>query len=613
MLTEKKYMRKTKLYYCLAGLLVGITLLQTACAQNLHAVNASILAEKNLIEKSTVLLNNDQQLIPLQNLDQTKVASVHFSYAYATVFDSLLNKYTKVQAFNGNEYSGAKNLNDLTDDLKMYNTIVVELTDMEANNQQLINFINGNKKLKNVIIVLFGKGVALTAFDSVTAPIIWSERQSEQSASYAAQVIFGGIAVTQKLPKNFSVKYKSGMGSFTVKTRLQYTVPEDAGVNSNELLAIDDIAREAIREHATPGCVVLVAKGGKVIFNKAYGYHTYDNLMPDKITDIFDLASMTKVSATTMEAMKLTGEGKLNLDSTLGYYIAKARPTNKNDIKVRELLLHEAGLIPDIATFTKVKPTDHSVDSSAAFPTKVNDNYFLRKNYFNDVMYPDMLNSPLRTRGKYVYSDLSMLFMKEVEENITSTPINVYVQQQFYTPLGMQTAGFLPLYRFKPEQIIPTENDVDRHELLDGYVHDPTAALLGGVAGHAGLFASSNDVGILYQMVLNGGTYGGTQYLKPEIVKQFTAKYSDNSRRGLGFDRWDPNVSLGYPSKLASPETFGHTGYTGTCIWVDPKSDLVYVFLSNRVNPKVSDKLSQLKIRGRIQDAVYQAIAKGVN
>ncbi|MEO6522982.1 MAG: serine hydrolase [Mucilaginibacter sp.] len=603
-------MKRIKLYNTLAALLIGGTLLQTACAQNPHAINATILMEQSQIAKSTVVLNNEQQVIPLQNLDMAKVASVHFSYAYATAFDSILNKYVKVQAFNGNPYS---NLNVLSDDLKLYNTIIVSLTDAETGNPQFIDFINSNQKLKNVIVVVFGKGKALGPLDGVNAPVVWSEKQTALSASYSAQVVFGGIAATQKLGSNFSAKYRAGTGFTTVKTRLQYTVPEDAGVNSNNLTAIDDIAAEAIRERATPGCVVIVAKDGKVIFNKAYGYHTYENAMPDKITDIFDLASMTKVSATTMEAMRLTGEGKMNLDSTLGYYIAKAKNTNKSNITVRSLLLHEAGLIPDIATFTKVKPADHAADSSAAFPTRVNDGYYLRKNYWNDVMYPDMFNSPLRTPGKYVYSDLSMLFMKEVEENITQTPLNVYVQKQFYTPLGMQTAGFLPLYRFGRDQIIPTEDDrTDRHALLHGDVHDPTAALLGGVAGHAGLFASANDVAILYQMVLNGGTYGGTQYLKPEIIKQFTVKYSANSRRGLGFDRWDPDLSLEYPSKLASPETFGHTGYTGTCIWVDPKSNLVYIFLSNRVHPKVSNKLSTLKVRGRIQDAIYGAIAKGL-
>jgi CubicO group peptidase (beta-lactamase class C family) len=605
-------MTKTNITNYLAVLIIGLTLLQTACAQNPHGPNSAILAEEKLIEKNLVLLNNQQNIVPIQNLEQAKVAAVHFSYGYTTVFDSLLNKYTKVQSFNGNEYAGVKNLNDLADDLKMYNTIIVELTDVETNNQAMIDFINSTAQIKHVVVVMFGKGVALTPLNNVSAPIVWCSTQTPVSAAYAAQVVFGGIAVTQKLSQDITPKYAAGTGFITIKTRLRYTVPEAVGLNSNDLLGIDDVAKEAITQHATPGCVVMVAKDGMVIFNKAYGYHTYDKTMPDKITDIFDLASMTKISSTTMTAMKLTGDGKMQLDSTLGYYLPKTRGTNKSDIKLRELLLHEAGLIPDIPTFGKIKPSDHSVDSSAAFPTKVNDNYFLRKNYFNEVMYPDMLNSPIKTRGKYVYSDLSMLFMKEVEEHITSTPINVYVQQAFYKPLGLQTAGFLPLYRFSKDQIIPTEDDPDRHELLDGYVHDPTAALLGGVAGHAGLFANSNDLAILYQMVLNGGSYGGTQYLKPEVVHQFTIQQSDISRRGLGFDRWDPNISLAYPSKLASPETFGHTGYTGTCVWVDPKSNLVYIFLSNRVNPKVSDKLSQLKIRGRIQDVVYGAIAKGL-
>ena len=314
-----------------------------------------------------------------------------------------------------------------------------------------------------------------------------------------------------------------------------------------------------------------------------------------------------------MEAMQLTDQGKLNLDATIGDYLPIARQTNKNDIHIRELLEHQAGLIPDIPTVEAVKPLDHSVDSSAAYPTKVNDYYYLRKDYFKDVMWPKMLNSPLRTRGQYVYSDLSMVFMQQILETLTSTPENVYLQQHLYDPLGMQTAGFLPLYRFAPNQIIPTEDDRKyRHALLDGYVHDPTAALMGGVAGHAGLFASANDVAILFQMALNHGTYGGVQYIRPETVDLFTAKQSPVSRRGLGFDRWDPILDHNYPSKLASPDTYGHTGFTGTCVWVDPKVNLVYVFLSNRVNPNVGSKLSSLNIRPRIQDVIYEAIAKGL-
>jgi CubicO group peptidase (beta-lactamase class C family) len=206
-----------------------------------------------------------------------------------------------------------------------------------------------------------------------------------------------------------------------------------------------------------------------------------------------------------------------------------------------------------------------------------------------------------------------MIFMQQIDETLTSMPENVYVQQKFYDQLGMQTAGFLPLYRFPQNQIVPTEDDREyRHALLDGYVHDPTAALMGGVAGHAGLFASANDIGILFQMLLNRGRYGGEVYIKPETVDLFTAKQSAVSRRGLGFDRWDPILSNNYPSKLASQQAYGHTGFTGTCVWVDPSVNLVYVFLSNRVNPNVGSKLSSLNIRPRIQDAIYTAITKGL-
>ncbi len=597
----------------MALVLSGFALFNTACAQVPPLSGQNYVAEERLVQNSTVLLNNAKYMIPLQKLEDLKIASVHFTNQYSTAFDSLLNKYTKVQAFDGSTYTGVKNLTNLANDLKWYNTIILQVNDADLNNTALIGFINTTQKTKSVIIAAFGNGALLTKLNDVTVPVIWSERVSVVSASYAAQAIFGGVSITQKLTKTYSPVYSTGMGFTSQQIRLQYSVPEDWGIKTENLDGIDKIAREAISEHATPGCVVLVAKDGKVIFNKAYGYHTYDNAMPDKLTDIFDLASMTKISATTVAAMQLFDQGKLSIENTLGDYIPLAVKSNKNDVKIREVLLHQAGFIPDIQSFEKVKPSDHSTDSSAAYPTRVSDHYFLRKDYYKDVMFPEMLNSPLKTRGQYVYSDVSMLFMQEVIENITSIPENTYVQQQFYTPLGMQTAGFLPLYRFNANQIIPTENDQEyRHSLLDGYVHDPTAALKGGVAGHAGLFASANDVAILYQMLLNKGSYGGVQYFKPEVVDLFTTKQSPVSRRGLGFDRWDPIADRHYPSKLASDQTFGHTGFTGTCVWVDPKYKLVYIFLSNRVNPNVGSKLSSLNIRPRIQDVVYEAIGKGM-
>ena len=606
------YMRKNK-FSAWPFILSGLILFTSACAQNPPLTGQNYVNEEKLAIESTVLLNNAAYLVPIQNLDKMKIASIHFSNPNAAVFDSLLNKYTSVAAFNGNTYSGIKTLDNLSSDLKFYNLLIIQLDDADVNNPLILNFITANQKLKNVIIALSGNSVSLAKLNTTAIAVIWCRRVSPVSAMVTAQALFGGIAVTQKLNSDISALYRAKMGFTTTKIRLQYTVPEDAGIKTNDLNGIDNIAQEAIAAQATPGCVVLVAKDGKVIFNKAYGYHTYSKNLPDKLTDIFDLASVTKVSATTMEAMQLTDQGKLNLDSTVGDYLALARKTNKNDIKVRELLLHQAGLIPDIPTLDQVKPSDHTADSSVAYPTKVNDNYFLRKDYFEDIMWPAMLNSPLKTRGQYVYSDLSMCFMQQIEETVTALPLNVYVQHQFYSPLGMQTAGFLPLYRFAPSQIVPTEDDqVYRHALLDGYVHDPTAALMGGVAGHAGLFASANDMAILYQMMLNRGTYGDVLYIKPQTVDLFTAQQSAVSRRGLGFDRWDPLADHHYPSKLASPQAYGHTGFTGTCVWVDPKYNLVYIFLSNRVHPNVGSKLSSLNIRPRIMDVVYEAIQKGM-
>ena len=607
---EKWFMRGNKRLFYVS--LFCLILLNTACAQP-HLSGQNYLSEEKLAGQSTVLLNNGSCLIPLQNLDKNKIASINFTNPNSSGFDSLLNKYAKVVSFYGGAYTGTKTLDDLSFDLKLYNTLIVQLTDADVDNPLILDFININQKIKTVIVALFGSGSSLVKLTNFDTPVIWSSRVSPVSAFFSAQAIFGGVAITQKLSADLSLQYKRNMGFTTTRVRLQYTVPEDAGINSNNLSAIDDIANEAIANHAAPGCVVLVVKDDKVIFNKAYGYHTYDKVLPEKLTDIFDLASMTKISATTVETMQLYDKGKLNLDSTIGDYLAVARKTNKNDIRVREVLTHQAGLIPDIPTFEIIKPTDFSNDSSTTYPTKVNEGYYLIKDYFNNVMWPEMLNSPLKTRGQYVYSDLSMCFMQQIVETLTATPENVYVQQQFYNPLGMQTAGYLPLDRFDPDQIVPTEDDQKyRHALLDGYVHDPTAALMGGVAGHAGLFASANDVAILYQMLLNRGTYGNISYLKPETVDLFTARQSSLSRRGLGFDGWGPDSTRHYPSKLASQQVYGHTGFTGTCVWVDPKYNLVYIFLSNRVNPTISNKLLNLNIRPRIQDVIYEAILKGL-
>lgn len=584
----------------------------SACAQD-HQKNEDLLKVNTNILQHTVLLNNQQNMIPLTSLEKKNIASVSLGFSFQSISDSLLNKYAKVTSFSAAKYGNAPELLKLEDDLKFFNTIIISIQDLETTQPKYINFINSLAKTKSVIIALYGQQTNLVPFDSLSAPIIWTQDKSIQSATLIPQIIFGGIAASNKLTRNISGKYLAGSGYTTVVTRLKYTVPEDAGVNSDNLREIDHITAEAIAARAAPGMVVLVAKDGKVIFNKAYGTHTYGGA-PDKVTDIFDLASITKITATTPMVMRLVEQNKLKLDTNIGAYIALARPTAMNEIPVRDVMLHQAGFIPYIAFHDGVKATDHSPDSSEAYPTKVADGYFIRKDYFKDVMWPQMLNAPIRTRGKYVYSDISMYVMKDIVEHISGEPLNVYTAENFYAPLGMQTAGFLPRNRFSRDQIIPTEDDTYfRKTLLVGYVHDQGAALVGGVSGHAGLFASTNDMAIMYQMLLNKGTYGGQTYFKPGTVENFTAQQSNVSRRGLGFDRWDPNLAKKYPSSTASSQTYGHTGYTGTAVWVDPARGLVYIFLSNRVNPSVTNKLVSMGIRSRIQDVINQAIDKGMD
>lgn len=583
-----------------------------ACAQE-HKQNEQILMVSNVIADNTVLLNNQENTVPLLNLDKKNIASVSLGFTNQLVFDSLLNKYAKIGLFSSADYSTSATLNDLEDDLKYFNTVIITLPSAAVNDSRNLNFILSIAKSKQVIVALFGEGRALNILDGLKAPIIWTEQNTPVSAGIIPQMIFGGMAVSHKLNSNFSPKYTVGTGYTTNAVRLKYTLPEDANVNADNLKEIDNIAMEAIQARATPGIVVLVAKDGKVIFNKAYGNHTYDKAYPDKLSDIFDLASLTKTTATTPTIMRLVQEQKLNLDTNIGTYIPKARTSPMNNIKVREVMLHQAGFIPYIPFHDNIKPGDYSRDSSTAYPTKVADNYYIKKNYFKDVMWPKMLNSPIKTRGKYVYSDISMYVMKEIAERISGIPLDQYVQENFYKPLGMQTAGFLPRNRFPKEQIVPTEQDTYfRKTLLQGYVHDQGAALAGGISGHAGLFASANDVAIIYQMLLNKGSYGGQQYFTPQTVDLFTAKQSDVSRRGLGFDRSDPDLTKKYPSETASPQTYGHTGYTGTCVWVDQSRGLVYIFLSNRVYPAVTDKLSTMKIRGRIEDVINKAIDKAL-
>ncbi len=585
------------------GLLFGIFLVCFLDRQCLHAQQPSWQPNR------TVLLNNHGQVIPLRDLENRTIAYLgHLQDIPFAAFGDRLARYAPIGRFA--LPTRPDTYRTLDEELKFYNTIVLALNAADLEDKRLLQFVATQSVGKQVILSIFGADAKLGALDWVHYPILWNPQASESAAFNAAMSVFGGIACTARLPHSFSARYATGAGFTTQQTRLEYTEAALPGIDRVQMGAhIDAIAEEAIRQRATPGAVVLVAKGGKVIFEKAYGHHTYTGGRPTQVSDIFDLASVTKIAATTPAIMRLVERGVIELDSTMGYYLSQAQETNKNRTKLRDVMLHEAGFIPFIPFYREMKPGDLSTDSSATHPVKIADGCYIRTGYYRDIMWPTMLHSPLKAKGTYVYSDISMYVMKEVAEYQTGIPIEDYVQQEFYRPLGMQTTGYLPRQRFPKERIVPTEDDkVFRKTLLQGYVHDQGAAMAGGVAGHAGLFATANDLAIYGQLLLNRGEYGGERYFKAETVDQFTSRQSATSRRGLGFDRWDADTTKQYPSKRASDATFGHTGYTGTCIWIDPKEQLIYIFLSNRVNPVVSNKLSDLSIRGRILDAVYEAI-----
>ncbi|MNG57427.1 putative penicillin-binding protein PbpX [compost metagenome] len=546
---------------------------------------------KSTIKNETILYNNVDQLLPLGNLAQLRIAVVVPHAEKYAAFTSQLARYAGITLFDFSKFD---------EDIKYYNTIIVagKEDDLDADClSQLKQAVLNNKK---VVLCHF--------FEQERNKKSLSEHQqsdliellapfTELGQRNAAMSIFGGAAITVGNVK-------------TAQSRLQYSSGKNSNLNLGKLTKkIDAIAQEAIEKQATPGAVVMIIKDGQVLLEKSYGYHTYSKDIPTKTSDIFDLASVSKIAGTTPVIMRLTERNIINLDSTMGHYLWQAKYTNKKDIKLRSVMLHEAGFTPFIPFYKYLKAGDVVAVPNQQHQVKMADNSYILNHYYRDVMWPEMLKSPVKPTGNYVYSDISMYVMKEVAEHQTAEPLQDYVQENFYKPLGMTHAGYLPRERFAKEQIVPTEQDTSfRKTLLEGYVHDQGAAMAGGIAGHAGLFATANDLAIYGQLLLNRGEYGGERYFKTETIDLFTSKQSATSRRGLGFDRWDPNPKNEYPSKLANSTVFGHTGYTGTCIWVDPQNQLIYIFLSNRVHPQVSTKLLDLNIRSRIQDAIYETI-----
>jgi len=399
----------------------------------------------------------------------------------------------------------------------------------------------------------------------------------------------------------------------------------DVGMDSLYInTKVDSIMRVAIQQEAFPGAQILVVKDSKIIFNKAYGYHTYDSIQKVSLEDLYDLASVTKITGPLPALMKLHSEGKLNLDSPFStYWKPWKKRKDKKDLTVREVLAHQAGLNPYIVFLNeiikkngKIKRRFIKSKSSKRFKNEAYKGIFI-KNRFKNKVFRQVNRSKVSDVKKYKYSGLSFLIYPDFISQITKKDYTKYLQDNFYNPLGATTLGYRPKSKNFNNLIVPTEVDsLFRKQLTKNWVHDENAALLGGISGNAGLFGTSLDLAKIMQMYANYGVYDGKRYISENTLKEFTKiQYPENgNRRGLGFDKPLINndkltIKEAYPAPEVSPESFGHSGFTGTFVWADPTNNLVFIFLSNRVYPNRNHRnIYNLNIRPKLQQVFYKAI-----
>ncbi|MEJ7767106.1 MAG: glycoside hydrolase family 3 N-terminal domain-containing protein [Chitinophagaceae bacterium] len=594
------------------------------------ALNVKIPSLRRLVAESAITLvkNEDPAVFPLPVSQNNKIAYVGIGISEDNALARRMKKDYNADVFYFNYQGDASRIPSMMQLLKKrYDAIIVGVhnyTRYPGNNFGISKAaIQLMKQLQNetkTINLFFGNPYAIKNLcDSKNIMACYEDDDIFQNT--AADMLEGLLIPKGKLPVTLCESMKFGTGVVR-NNGLPAVKPSMLGFEEDKLLEIDSLANDAIAQHATPGCAVLVVKDGKIAFNKSYGYATYDSLEAVSEESIYDMASVTKIFATTLAVMKLHDEGKLDLNKTLGDYLSWVNGSNKSHLPLKEILLHQAGLKSFIPFYKEtIDPskgglafyTIYSEKPVYSHSIRVAENMYM-KNDWQDTMYARILHSSLEPKGHYVYSDNDFIFLGKVVEAITGTTLDQYVEEEFYHKLMLRFTGFKPRDRFPVSQLVPTEQEVAfRSQLLRGDVHDPGAAMFGGVAGHAGLFSTAIDLAVIAQMLLNGGSFNEHQFIKKETLDTFTAYQSRFSRRGYGFDKPEKDndtLKNPYPCLSASPSTFGHTGFTGTCVWVDPKYNLIFIFLSNRVNPYggINNKLLRMNVRGKIQQTVYQAL-----
>ncbi|MGB4847707.1 MAG: glycoside hydrolase family 3 N-terminal domain-containing protein [Saprospiraceae bacterium] len=595
----------------------------TAMAFDPYAVGIKDL----LIEEAITVVQNKRALIPMVNLQDPKIATLAIGSTQPTTFQNRLDSYVKAKQFFVPSNLTDVDIPSLLKDLKGYSRVIVSihvLTNKPADNfgltKDILQLVQNLNRQQEIIVVIFGSPYSLKYFENIDH-LIMAYEDNPETEDITAQGLVGVYGFKGKLPITASNIFPLHQGYTTPSLkRLGYSVPERVGMCSDSLKMISDIVDQMIKVHAAPGCQVLIAREGRIIYEKAFGHHTYEPTDSVNLTDLYDLASVTKVAATTLSVMRLYQEGILSIHKTLGDYLPWLRGSNKEHMLIDRVMAHHAGLQSWIPFYEATLPQyrlRHSLpqdiycsDPDAKYCIPVAQDIFMEGNYI-DSMRQEIYSSPLNQDGQYVYSDLGFIMLAEIIKRETGVTLDQYVDSVFYRPLGLDRIGFKPLQRFSPDEIVPSEyDDYFRCQVVQGYVHDMTSAMLGGVSGHAGLFSNAEDLAVLFQLLMNKGYYGGQQYLDPYVIDVFTSRYQNSTRRGIGFDMKElDHTKSQLTSMYSSPATYGHTGFTGICVWNDPQSKLVYVFLSNRTYPSMNNKLlSTYNIRERIHSRAYRAI-----
>lgn len=603
---------------------VGLSYFTEIPEQNLLTDLNSTKAQyvnSDLVEKQLCLVRDQWNILPFRSGSANNIASVAIGDGVKKDFQTELSKYGVNSFFQINKSSDIGKFNKLKEQLSSYDAVIVSLHNtskyppsygITGNTSKFVNALNQSTK---TIMVDFGNPYNLKNFLNLKT-ILMAYQDRPINHAKAAQALFGGVNVNGTLPVSIGT-YVAGEGvELSRLNSLVIGTPEEVGLSASRFLKIDDIVQKALDKKAMPGCQVLVAKDGKIIYEKSYGYHSYAKKTAVRDEHLYDIASITKVAATTISIMKLVEDNIIGLDDRLSDHLPVLIGTNMEQLTIREILEHKAGLkgwIPFYLSTTLNRTIYDSIYSryqSDLYSVYVGNDLYMRYDY-KDAIMQQIFESEISNRGKYRYSDLGMIMLKEMIEKVTGKGLDTYVYETFYNPLGIYKLTYKPLERFTRAEIVPTEFSPDmRPGLVHGDVHDAAAAMLGGISGHAGLFSNVESLAILMQMMLNGGTYNGTRFLNKETIYLFTTKHSKDSRRGIGWDKPEPNKKRSSPtSKKASPLTYGHTGFTGTMVWADPKYDLIYVFLSNRVHPTSDNKkLIRMNVRTEIMDVIYDAM-----